>query len=386
MDDLQRNDVSTLVGDAINAIGSEGKETKLYLNSGSAIMVPPNFYVIGTYNATEAGAIALSSDLMRKFYVREILSDIEYITEDSEAENAVYYDQVRSLVFNYLDMQYRLSTYNQNRYFLGHGYFSGDNIALKIRYQLIPILKQYISEGILDRAASESVRLLEAACIKTKTATPKISKKSSFREYKNGVTATRFIAEDSTRKCSSVPIENLVGRIIDQKLLSDDQIKNAILFNKKVCYREVEVGGVTYLATLIANNIQRNKIRRSGKSDGRCLYNGGTILVDDSEHYFTGGFHPKDYVKAACWENTEGYKLGESFGGNLVLFRIVWQYYQALINAYSQYLKNTSSDEDKKKLLEYIKNEWESFLSDFKKIEPKSVNKTGRSWIQSRSK
>ena len=186
MDDLQRNDVSTLVGDAINAIGSEGKETKLYLNSGSVIMVPPNFYVIGTYNSTEAGAIALSSDLMRKFYVREILSDIEYITEDSEAENAVYYDKVRSLVFNYLDMQYRLSTYDQNRYFLGHGYFSGDNVALKIRYQLIPILKQYISEGILDRAASESVRLLEAACIKTKTATPKISKKSSFSEYKKG--------------------------------------------------------------------------------------------------------------------------------------------------------------------------------------------------------
>ena len=40
--------------------------------------------MIGTYNSTEAGAIALSSDLMRKFYVREILSDIEYITEDSD--------------------------------------------------------------------------------------------------------------------------------------------------------------------------------------------------------------------------------------------------------------------------------------------------------------
>ena len=102
----------------------------------------------------------------------------------------------------------------------------------------------------------------------------------------------------------------------------------------------MEVGGVTYLAMLIANNIQHNKIRRSGKSDGRCLYNGGTIFVDDSEYYFTGGFHPKDYVKAACWENTDGYRLGESFGGNLVLFRIVWQYYQTLIDAYSLYLKN----------------------------------------------
>lgn len=378
MDDLQRNDVSTLLGDAINAIGSEGNEARLNLNSGTVVEIPPNFYVIGTYNATETGAIAISGNLMSKFYVREILSDIGYITEDSETENAVYYDQVRSLVLNYLDMQYRLSTYDQNRYVLGHGYFSGDDVSLKIRYQLIPILKQYISEGILDSASEESVRLLEAACIKKKTTKPKTPRKSCFSDYKNGMTVTRFITEDSTRQCSSVPIENLVGRIIDQKLLTDEQIKNAILFNKKVCYREMEVGGVTYLAMLIANNIQHNKIRRSGKSDGRCLYNGGTILVDDSEHYFTGGFHPKDYVKAACWENTDGYRLGESFGGNLVLFRIVWQYYQALIDAYSQYLKNNPSDNDKHKLLDYVKKEWDLFLSDFKKIEPKSVNKDGR--------
>lgn len=378
MDDLQRNDVSTLLGDAINAIGSEGNEAKLNLNSGTVIEIPPNFYLIGTYNATETGAIAISGNLMNKFYVREILSDIEYITEDSETENAVYYDQVRSLVFNYLDMQYRLSTYDQNRYVLGHGYFSGDNVSLKIRYQLIPILKQYISEGILDRAAEESVLLLEASYIKKKTARTKTPRKSCFSDYKNGMTVERFITEDSTKKCSSVPIENLVGRIIDQKLLTDEQIKNAILFNKKVCYREVEVGGVTYLAMLIANNIQHNKIRRSGKSDGRCLYNGGTIFVDDSEYYFTGGFHPKDYVKAACWENTDGYRLGESFGGNLVLFRIVWQYYQTLIDAYSLYLKNNPSDNDKQKLLDYVKKEWDIFLSDFKKIEPRSVNKDGR--------
>ena len=34
---------------------------------------------------------------------------------------------------------------------------------------------------------------------------------------------------------------------------------------------------------------------------------------------------------------------------------------------------------NKQKLLDYIKKEWNLFLSDFKKIEPKSVNKTGRS-------
>ena len=378
MDDLQRNDVSTLFGDAVNAIGSEERDNQLSLNSGMIVDIPPNFYIIGTYNSTEMGAIPLSSNLIKKFYVREILSDIEYITEDPEIENAVYYDKVRSLILNYLDMQYRLSTYDQSRYFPGHGYFSGNNVSLKIRYQLIPILKQYISEGILDSASEESVRLLEAACIKKKTTALKATTKSSFRAYKSGVTKTQFIMEDSTRKCSSIPIENLVGRIIDQRLLTDEQIKNSVLFNTKVCYREMEVDGVTYQAMLLANSIQHNKIRRSGKSDGRCLYNGGIIFVDGSEYHFTGGFHPKDYVKAACWENTDGYKLGESFGGNLVLFRIVWQYYQAIIDGYTLYLKNNPADINKQRLLDYIKNEWELFLNDFKRIEPKRVNKAGK--------
>ncbi len=192
------------------------------------------------------------------------------------------------------------------------------------------------------------------------------------------MTTKKFVIEDSTRQCSSIPIENLVGRIIEQKLLTDEQIKNAILFNRKVCYREMEIGGITYQAMLVANGIQHNKIRRGGKPTERCLYNGGTILVDDTEHYFTGGFHPKDYVKAACWENKDGYKLGESFGGNLVLFRIVWQYYQTLINGYAQYLINNPTDVNKQKLLDFIKKEWESFLNDFKNIEPKAVNKVGR--------
>lgn len=168
------------------------------------------------------------------------------------------------------------------------------------------------------------------------------------------------------------------SRIIDQQLLTDEKIKYTILFNKKVCYREMEVGGVTYQAMLIADSVQHNKIRRSGKSDGRCLYNGGKIFIDDLEYHFTGGFHPRDYVKAACWENTDGYRLGESFGGNLVLFRIVWQYYQALIEEYTLYLKSNSADRNKQKLLDYIKDEWNLFLNDFKKIEPKSVKKIGR--------
>lgn len=377
LDDLQRNNISSLFGDAIDVIGLEGEEKIIHLNSGAIVDITPNFYIIGTYNSSESGAIPISSGILRKFYVREILSDIAYLTDDPKSKNATYYDRVRSLIINHLDMQYRLSTYEQNRYLIGHGYFNSENIEVKIKHQLIPILKQYVTEGILDRDAEELIRLLEVECEKKNKIMLNTQKKCSFTNYKTGVLKKRFIDEESTKR-SSIPIENLVGRIIDQKLLSDDRIKSAILFNKKVCYREVENDGITYLATLVADKLRHDNIRRGKKSDGRCLYNGGRISIDGNDYYFTGGSHPKDFVKDSCWNNKCGYKLGESFGGNLLPYRIVWQYYQALIDEYTQYLEYNPKDTDKKKLLEYIVSEWEAFLDDFKKIKPKAVDKKGR--------
>lgn len=378
-DDIQRNDVSSLLGDAVGVIGAEDNVKRLYLNSGTSIEVTPNFFVIGTYNSTETGAIPMTNEVFGKFYVREILSDIGYITEDAESENAVFYDKVRGMVLNYLDMQYRLSTYEQERYLPGHGYFDSNDIGMKMKYQLIPVLKQYVAEGVLDSGAEEPIRLLETACKKKKKIV-KLTSQDCFSSYKLGVTPERFVDEDSTRSCSSIPIENLVGRIVEQKLLSNDSIKSRILFNIRVCYREMEIGGVTYQATLVANAVQHDKIRRGGRATERCLYNGGTINIDGAEHYFTGGSHPKDYVKDACWSNKDGYKLGESFGGNLVIFRIIWQYYQSLIDDFRIYTNANPSDEGKKKLLDFIQNEWNTFFSDFKKIEPKPVSKNVTGW------
>lgn len=130
----------------------------------------------------------------------------------------------------------------------------------------------------------------------------------------------------------------------------------------------MEVAGTTYMATLIATTLQHNKIRRGGKPTERCLYNGGTIFIDGNEHYFTGGYHPTDYVKDACWSNKDGYKLGESFGGDLVIFRIVWQYYEALTDEMSMYIANNPNDNDKKILFNYIKNEWNFFLKSLRKL------------------
>lgn len=381
LDDMQRNDVSTLLGDVVGAIGSEGENIRLTLNSGVVVDIPPNFYIIGTYNPTEADAILLPNSLIRRFYVREILSDIEYITEDLKIENAVYYDQVRNVILDHLDMQYRLSTYEQNRYLLGHGYFTGDNISLKIKYQLIPILKQYVSEAILDSDAVEAIRLLEAACDANKKAVFKEIEENCFSDYRKNISASRFLVEDGLDEKKprnskpALPVENLIGRIIDQRLLLNDEIQNKLLFNANICYRECENGGITYQAQLLANSQKYEKIRRGG-SDGRKLYNGGTIKVNEIEYHFTGGMQPKEYTiknpkrNRNIWDIYDRYEIGESTSPNVVLYRIIWQYYKTLIDNLETYLKVYPEDRNKTKLLEYTVFEWESFLEKFKLIKP----------------
>ena len=381
LDDMQRNDTSSLLGDAISAIGMESEVHQLYLNSGTKVEVTPNFYIIGTYNAAETGAIPIKNELIAKFYVREILSDIQYITEDTESENAIFYDQVKSLIMNYLDMQYRLSTYEQKRYLLGHGYFCGSDVSLKIKHQLIPVLKQYISEGILDDAAEESVRLLEAVCNEKKKDASKTAEENCFSNYRQGVTSVRFLNEDGLddkkprNSKPAIPVENLIGRIIDQRLLKNDEIKTNLLFNTRVCFRECENGGVTYQAQLLASNLQYDRIRRGG-SDGRKLYNAGTIDIDNVEYHFTGGMQPKEYTvsnpkrKMEIWDITDGYEIGESTSPNVILYRITWQYYKTLIDNLTMYLTSNSEDNQKQKMLDYIQEEWKRFLNDFKLIRP----------------
>ena len=372
-DDMQRSDITSLLGDAVGAVGTESERVKLHLNSGTTVEVTPNFYIVGTYNAAETGAIPLSNELYGRFYVREILSDIEYITDDKESENAIFYDQIRGLVLNYLDMQYKTSTYEQNRYLLGHGYFNGNDAVLKIKYQLIPVLKQYIAEGILDNDAEEPIRLLEAACNDKKRERTKEPEINCFSEYRTGVTPGRFVNDDST----SVPLENLIGRIIDQRLLSNDDVKTRLLFNTCVCYREKESGGTTYQAQLLANNQCYEKIRRGG-SDGRKLYNGGTLQIDDIEYHFTGGMQPKEYTvrnpkrKLEIWDIFDGYEIGESTSPNVILYRIIWQYYKTIIDNLTLYLKKSPGDSVKSKLLEYVRDEWKNFLAQYKTIRPKA--------------
>jgi len=371
-DDIQRSGFSSLLGDAIGAVGAEGRPARLLLNDGTAVSIAPDFYVIATYNPSETGAASSDSTLLAKFYTKEILSDIAYMTEDPECESAVWYDQVRALVLRYLDMQYRTDFYEQNRYLPGHGCFSDRALGYQMRYQVIPGLKQYVAEGILDRAATDAIEALEKACYDQIRIQKKRHRQRRLSGYRQGVDATRFEAEDAT----SVPLENLVGRIAEQELLADEEIENAILFNSNVCYREKSVSGVAYRAALVAGDREYVKLCRNS-GDRRKFYNAGTIKIQGKTFHFTGGMQPKEYTLKNIWDSLSPYRVGETTSPNVILFGIVRHYYKTLMANLEAYTSENPEDTQKTLFYGYVKKEWEAFLEDYKEIRPEEVAATG---------
>ncbi len=371
-DDMQRCDISSLLGEVIGILGNGDKCEQLFLNSGEAIEVTPNFYFVGTYNTSEKTPFLLPNDYYSLFYTKEVLPDIEYITTDKESSSALFYNRVCKIILNYLDIEFLTGPDSLQRFMPGHGYFDGSYITLRIKYQIIPMLKQYVYEGILKTEATEEIKILESLCNERRTGVLNLAKYEAFEGFEKGVTTKRFVDEEAVGKKSYIPIRNLVGRIIEQKLLSADIIKSNILFNYKICYRETIIDGLPFRAALIANRREKEVFSRSA-SDGRSFYSSCTIRINGKDYYITGGLHPATYVRDAFWAKGE-YLIQQTFGANSVLYRIVWQYYEALIQELTIYLESNPDDDNKKRLLNFCKEELKTFSSDFRKIKPRTFD------------
>lgn len=367
VDDIQKCDLSDAFGEAIECIGNPGGHVSL--NNGEQISVPSNFYLIATYNPTDVGGSQLEPKILSHFFVREVLSDISYITDDDNSESAIWYSRIKNLFIKNLDMQYRFSTYEQRRYLPGQGYFSGNNVACRMRYQVLPLLNQYVADGILDKQAKDDIeryyRLSESV------GTMQASNQKVITDYKMGITPRQFLDEDKT----SAPLENIIGRIVEQGLIFDEEIAETLLFNDCICYREMENDGVTYHGELIADETTYDHMRRR-TGDHRAYYNAGTISYKGDTYHFTGGMQPKEYSRDKDGElkRRVPHKIGESTSPNMLLYRIILFYYDRLKSDIESYIRDNPNDKNKVSMKQCISEEFNDFSARFDSIEPQDVD------------
>ncbi len=390
LDDIGRGAISGILGDMLPLIEPHGKEIyRITTRDKLNVWISPNVYIIATRSTTIDSLEQFHYGFFRHFYERNVENDYRYMSDNANASysdydisaNAMYY-RARRIVTESLKHRYQLSASEQDKYVIGHGIYKDIGTTMLARYQIIPILKQYVKDGILEKTAKTNIAAFQ------KLVEGKYSKDISFTDNnrisvkKKDVTADDFRSQGLTHQ----PMVNLVTRIKEQGLLDDADIIQGIMFNPQV---------------LVRKKAKLNKVERTFSSPGylyverknRDIYTYGTIVggngkakrprffysgnkddivvVDGVDYAIASEMQPREYTR--WYEDLDsGAEENERYSSspNTIMFRILRSYYRALEQHYSSYLAEYPGDENIYRLKAYAAQEYKLLVNGSRKLHP----------------
>ncbi len=155
IDEINRANLSSVLGELIYALEyrNEAVESMYELNGSREVTLPSNLYIIGTMNTADRSIGHIDYAIRRRFAFDDILPVEAEADKDSKFKDV-------ELLFKDINGK-RAKTlspeFEPDRVMLGHSYFIGDKDELekKLKYQVVPLLKEYVSDGVLtDEAIS----------------------------------------------------------------------------------------------------------------------------------------------------------------------------------------------------------------------------------------
>ncbi|MCF8235877.1 MAG: AAA family ATPase [Bacteroidales bacterium] len=154
IDEINRANLTSVLGELIYALEYRGKSVNsLYKLSGGTneIVLPHNLYVIGTMNTADRSVSHIDYAIRRRFTFIPVLSD----------DSAITHNKAKSLfiVVKQIFDDHTSPEFDQQAIQIGHSYFLVDDneIAMKLKYEIKPLLIEYINDGVLLESAKEKV-------------------------------------------------------------------------------------------------------------------------------------------------------------------------------------------------------------------------------------
>lgn len=163
IDEINRGNVSKIFGELITLIekdkrlGEDHPVTLTLPYSKESFGVPSNLYIIGTMNTTDRSTGTIDYALRRRFAFLTVPSQREFI--ESETGKHLF-DSVKEFI-----EKYRFADMDVEDLMVGHSYFMANDteeLALKVNYEIIPLIKEYIKDGILRANREEQNRYFNA--------------------------------------------------------------------------------------------------------------------------------------------------------------------------------------------------------------------------------
>ena len=190
IDEINRANLSSVLGELIYALEYRGEnvESMYKVGDSNKLTLPPNLYIIGTMNTADRSVGHIDYAIRRRFAFVDVLpKNLESELKDNFkvdlfAKVASLFIENYDVAIDYSDenvvmkkSEYMTGDFDPKDVWLGHSYFIqhyekneiGEDIkekpvdfSFRIRYEIKPILEEYIKDGILKESARSIINSL----------------------------------------------------------------------------------------------------------------------------------------------------------------------------------------------------------------------------------
>ena len=162
IDEINRANLPAVLGELIYALEYRGEsvESMYDLDGDRSLILPPNLYIIGTMNTADRSVGHIDYAIRRRFAFVPIAADENVITLPRAKS---LFKHIRETFFD-KEKGYLSSDFEATDVELGHSYYLAKDdaeLALKLKYEIIPLLEEYLKDGVLLNSAKEHIKQLK---------------------------------------------------------------------------------------------------------------------------------------------------------------------------------------------------------------------------------
>jgi MoxR-like ATPase len=173
IDEINRANLPAVLGELIYALEYRGEKVEsMYatLEEGNTLLLPENLFIIGTMNTSDRSVGHIDYAIRRRFAFVDVLPKVLSIPN---FELEMFKKVTTLFVHNFDEYQndntiplirseYLSEEFRPEDVWLGHSYFinEGGDFSIRKNYEIIPILKEYVNDGILKQSAMVEINAL----------------------------------------------------------------------------------------------------------------------------------------------------------------------------------------------------------------------------------
>ncbi len=158
IDEINRANLPSVLGELIYALEYRNEPvTSMYEYEGEReVTLPKNLYIIGTMNTADRSVGHIDYAIRRRFAFVDIMPD-ENVIQNETAKTLFY--KIKALFSD----EFLSPDFKAKDVMIGHSYFlvkDENELRIKLEFEIKPILREYLKDGIFLDIANEKIELL----------------------------------------------------------------------------------------------------------------------------------------------------------------------------------------------------------------------------------